>query len=310
MKNAALEAGPTPLSLDLSGAASAAGHRAADFIALTRPRLNLLVVISVAAGYCLGVDGPVDFPTIVKTLAGAALVAAGASALNQVSERDVDRVMQRTRGRPLPGLRLSGAEAVVFSAVLSAAGLFLLAAGADPVAAAIALVALVSYNAVYTPLKRRSPMATLAGAVPGALPPLIGWAAARGSLSPEAWTLFAVMFCWQVPHALAIASIYRDDYTRAGFRLLPAVEPDGRSTARQALLFSAVLIPVSIIPVPLHLAGPWYGAGAAVLGAGLFGLSVGFARGRTTARARQFLLGSIVYLPMLWGLMIANRIAP
>jgi heme o synthase len=310
MRNAGIEAGRTPLPLALSGAASAARHRAADFVSLTRPRLNLLVVVTVSVGYCLGAGGPVDLSTIVGTLVGAALVAAGASALNQVSEQDADRLMWRTCGRPLPDRRVAGQDAVAFAAILAAAGLVLLAVGANRLAAAIALAALVSYNAVYTPLKRRSPVATLAGAVPGALPPMIGWAAARGSLSIEAWTLFAIVFVWQVPHFLAIASIYRDDYARAGFPMLPVVDPDGRRTSRQALLFAAALTPISIVPVLIHLAGAWYGVGAAVLGIALFSVSVGFARNPTIAQARRLFVGSIVYLPLLWGLLVANRIAP
>jgi protoheme IX farnesyltransferase len=227
-----------------------------------------------------------------------------------VTERDADRVMWRTRSRPVPDRRVAGVDAVAFSAILSAAGLVLLAVGANPLAAAIALAALVSYNAVYTPLKRRSPVAMLVGAVPGALPPMIGWAAARGSVSIEAWTLFAIVFVWQVPHFLAIASMYRDDYARAGFPMLPVVDPDSRRTSRQALLFAAALAPVSVVPVLIHLAGPWYGAGAAVLGVALFGLSAGFARNPTTAQARRLFMGSIVYLPLLWGLLVADRIGP
>ncbi len=309
MKNAGVEVRRGTLPLDLAAAALAARQRTAAFISLTKLRLNSLVVATVAVGYCLGANARIDLAAIVSTLVGAALVAAGAAGLNQVSERETDRVMWRTRSRPLPDRRLSPSDAVVFSLILSAAGLLLLATGANLLAAAIALATLVSYSAVYTPLKRRSAAAALVGAVPGALPPVIGWAAARGSLSIEAWTLFLIVFVWQIPHLLAIASMYRDDYARAGFPVLPVVEPDGRRTGRQVVLFAAALIPISIIPVLIHLAGPWYGAGALALGIGLFALSVGFARDRTIGRARQLFFGSILYLPLLWGLLIANRVA-
>lgn len=309
MKNAGVEVRRGTLPLDLAAAALAARQRTAAFISLTKLRLNSLVVATVAVGYCLGANARIDLVGIVSTLVGAALVAAGAAGLNQVSERETDRVMWRTRSRPLPDRRLSPSDAVVFSLILSAAGLLLLATGANLLAAAIALATLVSYSAVYTPLKRRSTAAALVGAVPGALPPVIGWAAARGSLSIEAWTLFLIVFVWQIPHLLAIASMYRDDYARAGFPVLPVVEPDGRRTGRQVVLFAAALIPISIIPVLIHLAGPWYGAGALALGIGLFALSVGFARDRTIGRARQLFFGSILYLPLLWGLLIANRVA-
>jgi protoheme IX farnesyltransferase len=309
MKGAGVEVRRGTLPLDLIAAASAAGRRATAFISLTKPRLNSLVVATVAVGYCLGANARVDFRAIVSTLVGAALVAAGAAGLNQASERDTDRVMRRTHSRPLPGQRLSPSDAVGFSAVLSAAGLLLLATGANLIAAAIALATLVSYRAIYTPLKRQSTAAALVGAVPGALPPLIGWAAARGSLSIEAWTLFLIVFVWQIPHWLAIASMYHDDYERAGFPVLPVVEPDGRRTSRQVVLFAAALTPISIIPVLIHLAGPWYGAGALALGVGFFALSVGFARDRTVGSARQLFFGSIIYLPLLWGLLIADRVA-
>ena len=309
MKNAGVEVRRGTLPLDLAAAALAARQRTAAFISLTKLRLNSLVVATVAVGYCLGANARIDLAAIVSTLVGAALVAAGAAGLNQVSERETDRVMWRTRSRPLPDRRLSPSDAVVFSLILSAVGLLLLATGANLLAAAIALATLVSYSAVYTPLKRRSTAAALVGAVPGALPPVIGWAAARGSLSIEAWTLFLIVFVWQIPHLLAIASMYREDYARAGFPVLPAVEPDGRRTGRQVVLFAAALTPISIIPVLIHLAGPWYGVGALALGSGLFALSVGFARDRTIGRARRLFFGSIIYLPLLWGLLIANRVA-
>jgi protoheme IX farnesyltransferase len=184
----------------------------------------------------------------------------------------------------------------------------MLAVRANLLAAALALLTLLSYNVVYTPMKRRSKLATLVGAVPGALPPMIGWAAARGSLTPGAWALFAIVFVWQIPHFMAIAWLYREDFTRAGFPLLPVVNPDGRSTARQAILFSIILIPVSLAPFSLHMAGLFYASGALLGGLGLLAASVSFMASRTNERARRLFLGSITYLPLLWILLIADRL--
>ncbi len=308
MKDADIEVDQVPLLLDLSAAVFAARQRMADLVSLTRPRLSFLVAITALAGFCLGANGPIDLLTLVKTLAGTTLITGGAFGLNQVIERDTDRLMWRTRGRPLPGRRMSPACAVVVSAIFSAGGLLLLAWGASLLAAGLALATFISYNVIYTPLKRRSPMAMLVGAVPGALPPMIGWSAARESLSIEAWTLFAIVFVWQIPHVLALASLHGDDYARGGFPMLPAQGPHSRSAGRLALLFAAALPPVSLVPVVVHLAGPWYGAGASALGIGLVCLSSGFARDRTTAHARRLFLGSTVYLPLLWGLLIADHV--
>ena len=183
-----------------------------------------------------------------------------------------------------------------------------MAATSNLLAAFLALLTLVSYNVVYTPMKRRSQLATLVGAVPGALPPMIGWVAARGALTPEAWALFAIVFVWQIPHFMAIAWLYRDDFGRAGFPLLPVVEPDGRSTARQAVLFSIVLMPVSLAPYFLRLSGSAYALGAIIGGFALLMLAVSFAINRTNERARRLFVGSITYLPLLWLMLIADRL--
>jgi protoheme IX farnesyltransferase len=196
----------------------------------------------------------------------------------------------------------------MFSLALAGAGLTMLTAGANLLAAALALLTLVSYNAVYTPMKRRSQLATLVGAVPGALPPLIGWAAAQDRLTPEAWALFAIVFVWQIPHFMAIAWLYRDDFRRAGFPLLPVVNADGKSTARQAVIFSVLLLPISLVPFVLHAAGAIYAAGAIAGGLGILGLSMSFASQRTDERARRLFIASITYLPMLWILLIADRL--
>ena len=282
-------------------------HRAADFFALTKPRLNFLVVVTAAVGYYLGAGSRLDVVKIVEAIVGTALVAGGAAGLNQVHERDTDSLMWRTRTRPLPAQRLTIGEATIFSLALAGTGLATLARGANLLAALLALLTLISYNAVYTPMKRRSQLATLVGAVPGALPPMIGWAAANGRLTPEAWALFAIVFVWQIPHFMAIAWLYRDDFSRAGFPLLPVVHPDGKSTARQAIIFSVLLIPVSLVPFMLHAAGPVYVAGAILGGLALLGLSMSFSADRTNERARRLFLASITYLPLLWMLLIADR---
>jgi protoheme IX farnesyltransferase len=284
-----------------------AAQRVTDFLALTKPRLNLLVVVTAGVGYYLGAAGDVTLGHLIEAVAGIALVAAGAAGLNQVYERDTDGLMWRTRMRPVAAHRLTTTEAMVFSFALAGAGLAILAATSNLLAALLALLTLFSYNVIYTPMKRRSRLSTLVGAVPGALPPVIGWVAARGSLTAEAWALFAIVFVWQIPHFMAIAWLYRDDFTRAGFPLLPVVEPDGKSTARQAVWFSAMLIPVSLAPYFLRMSGSVYGMGAVIGGVALLALACMFAMRRTNERARLLFLGSITYLPMLWIVLIGNR---
>jgi protoheme IX farnesyltransferase len=278
-----------------------------DYVALAKPRLNFLVVLTSAAGYYLGAIGQPEWWPMAQAVAGTALVAGGAAALNQVYERDTDRLMRRTRMRPLPDGRVRPEEARAFGLVLSAAGLALLGATANLWAAILALATLVIYLIVYTPLKRRSAAATLVGAVPGALPPLIGWAAARGSVTAGGWTLFAIVFVWQVPHFMAIAWMYREDYGKAGFPMLPVIEPDGRRTARQALLYAAALVPVSLSPALAGVAGSAYFWVAAALGAALLWLAVRFNASRTDAAARALFFGSIAYLPLLWAAMILDH---
>ena len=294
-------------AVSLSLWSARASTRVLDYVALTKPRLNALVVATSAAGYYLGATGRIDFELMVQAVAGTALVAGGAAVLNQVYERDTDSLMRRTRMRPLPDGRVSPTDAQVFGVVLAAAGLVVLAARATLLAALLAATTLVVYLVVYTPMKRRSPVATLIGAVPGALPPLIGWAAAEGRLSIGGLTLFAIVFLWQIPHFMAIAWLYRDDYGKAGFPMLPVIEPDGRKTGRQAVAYSAALLPVSLVPSVIGLSGSTYFVLALVLGALLLTLSVRFAWFRSTASARALFLGSIVYLPLLWIVMIADR---
>ncbi len=254
-----------PVGSDLAG--SAAPTRGADFVSLTKPRLNFLVILTTLAAYYLGSDERSTIVQLVHTLIGTALVAGGAAALNQVWERDTDRLMARTRNRPLPDLRLSPGVALGFGLTLTVVGLVELWAFVNTRAALVAMLTTVTYILLYTPLKLRTSLSTIAGAIPGALPAVIGWAAATNSLSIEGWVLFAIVFLWQMPHFLAIAWMYRDEYARAGMPLLPVIEPDGRSTGRQALLYTAALLPISVLPTLMGMATAWYLAGAVVLGA-------------------------------------------
>jgi len=288
---------------------SPVGHsRTADFLALTKPRLNFLVVVTAAVGYYLGTGGQPDLMKWAEAVVGTALVAGGAAGLNQVYERDTDSLMWRTRSRPLAAQRLTVAEGTIFSLGIATAGLVLLAVRSNVLAAGLALLTLATYNGIYTPMKRRSQLATLVGAIPGALPPMIGWAAGSGTLTVGAWVLFTLVFVWQIPHFMAIAWLYREDFRRAGFPLPSVEHPDGKSTARQAILFSIFLIPVSLAPFALHMAGAAYAAGALAGSAALLALAAAFAADRTNLRARRLFLGSITYLPLLWVLLIVDRL--
>jgi protoheme IX farnesyltransferase len=282
--------------------------RARDYVALAKPRLNLLVVASTLAGYAMADGEPLGLLRIVGLLLGTGLVAGGASAFNQVYERDTDALMRRTRHRPLPDQRLQPIEGVLFGAVIATAGSLMIAAASNLLAAGVALATLGIYVLIYTPLKRRTSFNTVIGAIPGALPPIVGWAAASGEITTKAWTLFGIMFLWQLPHFLAIAWMYRDDYARAGLPMLPVLEPDGRSTGRQAIAYCAALIPVSLAAAPLHMAGRAYFAGALVLGFVFLWLTFRFARTRSTRDARRAFFASLAYLPLLWILMIADKL--
>jgi protoheme IX farnesyltransferase len=280
----------------------------ADFIALTKPRLNLLVLLTTLAGLYLASPQGVAPALVVHTLIGTALVAGGAAALNQVWERKTDGQMRRTRGRPLPLGRLGAAEGTWFGLALSGVGLAELAFGATLAAAVVAAGSLLSYILVYTPLKTRTSLATLVGAVPGALPPVIGWAAATGGVSLPALVLFGIVFFWQMPHFLAIAWMYRDDYAAAGIPLLPVVEPDGRRTGRQALLYTVALLPVSMLPAMVGLAGATYSLVAICLGVAFLWMSTVFARELSASSARNLFVFSISYLPLLLGVLVADRL--
>jgi protoheme IX farnesyltransferase len=282
--------------------------RAIDFFALTKPRLNVLVLITTLGGLYLASPGGVSGALLLHTLVGTALVAGGAAALNQVWERKTDGLMRRTSRRPLAARRLRVSDGAWFGIALSAAGLTQLAFGVNAVAASVAAVTLISYVLVYTPLKTRTSLSTLVGGVPGALPPVIGWSAATGDITLPALVLFGIVFFWQMPHFLAIAWMYREDYASAGIPLLPVLEPDGRRTGRQALLYAAALWPVSLLPALVGLAGAPYSVVATVLGLVFIWLSALFARQRSMASARRLFLFSLAYLTLLWGALVADRL--
>jgi protoheme IX farnesyltransferase len=288
--------------------ATAARSRGLDYVALTKPRLNLLVLFTTWGGVFLASPEGVPLTTLLHTLFGTALVAGGAAALNQVWERRTDALMRRTRGRPLPDGRLAVGESTAFGVLISIVGLIDLAVGVNAVAAGVAALTLVSYVALYTPLKTRTSLSTLVGAVPGALPPVIGWAAATGTVPLPSWILFGIVFLWQMPHFLAIAWMHRDDYARAGIPLLPVLEPDGRRTGRQALLYAAALWPVSLLPVIAGLGGVAYVVVATLLGFAFIALAALFARDRSVATARRLFLFSLLYLAVLWAALVADRL--
>ena len=289
-------------------AKAATERRTLDFLTLTKPRLNLLVLLTTLGGLYLASPRGVPLLLVVHTLIGTALVAGGAAALNQVWERDTDGRMRRTSSRPLPRGRLSVGESTWFGVLLTVIGLADLAVAANVTAAIVAAATSLSYVFVYTPLKTRTSLATLVGAVPGALPPVIGWAAASDSVTLPALVLFGIVFFWQMPHFLAIAWMYRDDYARAGIPLLPVVEPDGRRTGHQALLYAAALWPVSLLPALVGLAGAPYSIVATVLGFVFIGLAALFARDRSQTNARRLFLFSLAYLTLLWGALVIDRV--
>jgi protoheme IX farnesyltransferase len=291
--------------------ASTSLSRFADYIALTKPRIAVLVLFTVAAGAIFAAGRGTNPIVVLNAVIGSALVAGGASALNQLIEKDSDARMRRTANRPLPAGRLQPLEVFLFGSLLGATGLLYLAITLEkPAAALVAAVTFASYVGIYTPLKARTPLNTLVGAVPGALPPVIGWAAVRGTVDREAVALFLILFLWQVPHFLAIAWIYREEYARAGLRMLPSVDPDGRDTSRHMITWCLTLIPASLGPVMLHAAGSVYLAGAVALGIGFLATAVAFQRSRSPGRARRVLRASLVYLPGLFALLLLDAALP
>ena len=283
-------------------------RRALDFLELTKPRVALMVLVTTFVGFYLGSESISGYLRLIETLVGTALAAGGTLALNQFLERQADGLMERTRRRPLPDGRVQPPEALLFGVLLTAAGLFVLAFAVNLLSALVTAAIVGSYLFAYTPLKQRSSLCGVIGAVPGALPPLIGWAAASGTLDIRAWVLFAIMFLWQIPHTLAIARLYRDDFAKAGIRFLPVIEDDGWTTGRQVITHSLALLAASLLPTLLGLAGSIYFLAALLLGSGFLAYGISFAVSQSPASARRLLLASLIYLPVLLVVMALDRL--
>jgi heme o synthase len=280
---------------------------AADYVELLKPRITLMVMLTAMVGFVMGTRGAIDFSALATVLAGTGLVAAGASTLNMVLERRTDGLMRRTQNRPLPAGRLRPVEALAWGALLTVCGIAFLAWRSGSLPAVVALVTRASYLFLYTPLKTRTSLSTVVGALPGALPPVIGWAAARGRIDAGAFVLFAILFLWQIPHFLAIAWIYREDYARGGLPMLPVVDPAGLVTGRQAVANTLALTIVSLAPAFGGMAGSIYLVGAVALGVMFTAAAVRAAVTRTPAAARALFLASLAYLSILCTLLIADR---
>jgi protoheme IX farnesyltransferase len=283
-------------------------RRALDFLELTKPRVVVMVLMTTLVGFYLGSESTAEYFLLLQTLIGTALAAGGTLALNQFLERDADALMERTRRRPLPEGRVQPAEALFFGVLVAFSGLVVLAFAVNLLSALVTLFITVTYLFAYTPLKQRSPLCGLVGAVPGALPPVIGWTAARGEFGLGAGVLFAILFLWQVPHTLAIARLYREDFAKAGIRFLPVVEPNGGSTGRQIISHCFALLAVSLLPTLLGTTGPAYFLAALLLGAGFLGYGIGLAATQSVSAARRLLFASLVYLPLLLVVMALDRI--
>ena len=275
---------------------------------LVKARLTFLVLLTTLVGFYLGWRGPVDYLLMMHAVFGTALVASGAAALNQLLEREYDARMRRTRNRPLPSGRLQPATVMIFGGVCSVAGIAYLALLVNPLTSVIGAVSLLSYVFIYTPLKRMTWLNTVIGAIAGGLPPLMGWTAARGEMSGGGWALFAILAFWQLPHFMAIAWMYRDEYAKAGFVMLPVVDPSGERTANQAVCYTLGLLPVSLCPFVFHLTGNIYLFGSFVLGLVFVWFAIQFARELTVGRARQLFYVSIIYLPLLLVLMVLDKV--
>ena len=281
---------------------------AAVFCELVKARLTALVLITTLVGFYAGSTSPVDYWKMLHALLGTALLACGASALNQLLERNLDARMRRTEDRPLPSGRLTPDAVLVIGVGLSILGLLDLTLFVNNLTGALGAATLASYLFVYTPLKRITTLNTLVGAIPGAIPPLMGWTSATGEISAAGWSLFAILFLWQLPHFMAIAWLYREDYARAGFKMLPIIDPDGRKTAAQAVCHALGLIPVSFFPSLLGVTGIVYFAAALVLGAAFLFFAIQFSRYLTAERARHLFVASIVYLPVLLGILVLDKL--
>ena len=305
MKSAAIE-------LDSSTAPEAvapltAKARASAYFELTKPRITFLIMLTSAAGFALGSRGAVNYAILTHALIGIGLLSSGIGTLNQFIERDLDGMMRRTADRPLPSGRLFPLEALWFGVVLTVTAEVYLAFFVNMLTSLLGLTVIAGYLFVYTPLNTRTSLSTAIGAFPGAMPPLMGWTAARGEIDIAAWVLFAILFLWQFPHFLAIAWMYREDYGRAGIRMLPVVEPDGKVTGQQIILYALMLVPVSLLPAVLGISGKIYLVAALVLGLLFLASSIRAALSKSNQHARQLLLASVLYLPLLFGVMVLNR---
>jgi protoheme IX farnesyltransferase len=298
--NPSVEAVPAPAFAEKAPSRSLS-VRIADFVTLTKPGITVMVGITTAVGFYVASHGAFDWKIFLHLIGGTLLSSAGAAALNMLMERKLDALMERTKARPLAAGRMAPAEATVFGALLCAGGLAWLALGTNLLTAGLSAATILSYLVLYTPLKTKSSVCTLVGAIPGALPPVMGWAAARGSLEAGAWVLFLILFFWQLPHFLALAWMYREDYARGGFPMLPVEEPTGASTGRQVVLQTLALLVVSFLPYGFGVAGEGYLVAALVLGTGFLGFGVAFAALRSRERATRLFLASITYLPLLLG---------
>jgi protoheme IX farnesyltransferase len=283
-------------------------RRVADFFELAKPRIVLMVLVTAFVGFYVGSEKIPDYVRLLQMLFGTALAAGGTLALNQFVERDTDAMMQRTRRRPLPDGRVQPREALWFGALITMAGLVYLALAVNLQSAWVTALITLSYLLLYTPMKRKSSLCMLVGAVPGALPPVIGWVAARGDFKVDAWVLFAIMFLWQVPHTLAIARLYREDFAKAGIQFLPVIDPEGASTNRQIISHCAALLAVSLLPTLLGLAGAVYFTVAFVLGVGFLASGISLAMESTPSGARRLLFASLIYLPVLLLVMALDRV--
>ena len=294
-------------SIEKRSVAISEPSRPALYLELTKPDVSFLVVITATAGFALGTVGPLDWLRMVHTVFGTTLIAAGTSALNHYIERDTDALMRRTMARPLPSGLLNPREAFWFGVNLIALGAIYLAVAINALATLLGILTSATYLLAYTPLKRKTTFATTIGALPGAMPPLIGWAAARGTLGADAWILFAILFLWQFPHFYSIAWMYREDYGRAGIRMLPVVDQEGKRTFREALTAAVLLVPASVLPALTGLAGVRYFFGALVIGILLIEVCYWAASTKTNVRVKWLMHATVLYLPVLLGLLIYDK---
>lgn len=282
-------------------------ERMAAYSELTKPRIAFMLVLTSAAGFYLGTKGSFDFALFANAMIGIALLAFGVATLNQYVERQTDMLMDRTAKRPIPTGRVTPNEALVFGVIQCVVAELYLLFLVNPMTAVLGLTVIIGYVLLYTPLKTRTSVCTAIGAIPGAMPPLMGWTSSANEITLGAWSLFAMLFLWQFPHFLAIAWMYREQYAKAGIKMLPVVEPSGRLTARQIVLFTIMLIPVSLAPFFLQFAGPFFLVGATLLGFWFLVESIRAAHAKTALRARRLLFVSVLYLPLIFALAVIDH---